>query len=269
METAKLHESTLPDISSHRPNWLLTLGLDTAKIGLMLYVLGLVTSGFYYSRFSILTLDFSKAQSIVLGLYVVCLYLGSPLIILYCVRKAPKILAIMALCGILTVLWLVVGFASGYTGVLLGLISISSSVMQILMFVTTDRDRTLNLTMLPGRLRSGLFLLIFSFHFSQLYFPQIPVYFGGGRPMRVQVFTKSTDLPANRFVISKNQPQINKSLDSFSLQLLYESDHDVYFINDLKSDNVTVGYSVMRIKKDEIIRVDYMTPKWVQWKGEQ
>jgi hypothetical protein len=36
-----------------RKNWLSELGLDAAKLGLLLYVLGLLASSLYYSRFSI------------------------------------------------------------------------------------------------------------------------------------------------------------------------------------------------------------------------
>jgi len=88
-------------------------------------------------------------------------------------------------------------------------------------------------------------------------------------PLRVQVFTKTAELPANRFVDSKNHPQINKSLDSYALQLLYETDKDVYFLYDLQTGDTLIGYSVMRLKKDEILRIDYMTPKWVRWEGGQ
>jgi len=59
--------------------------------------------------------------------------------------------------------------------------------------------------------------------------------------------------------MSKNQPQINNSIDSFSLRLLYETDKDVYFVNDLQSGDNLIGYSIMRLKKDEILRMDYVT----------
>jgi len=69
--------------------------------------------------------------------------------------------------------------------------------------------------------------------------------------------------------MSKNQPKINNAIDSFSLRLLYETDKDAYFVNDLQSEGNLIGYSVMRLKKDEIVRMDYATPRWVQWKGNQ
>jgi hypothetical protein len=99
--------------------------------------------------------------------------------------------------------------------------------------------------------------------------PRIPAFLSGGKPLPVQVFTKTADLPASRFVISKNQPKINSAIDSFSLRLLYETDRDVYFVNDLESEGNLIGYSVMRLKRDEILRMDYVTPKWVRWKGDQ
>ena len=69
--------------------------------------------------------------------------------------------------------------------------------------------------------------------------------------------------------MSKNQPKVNSAMDSYSLRLLYETDRDVYFVSDLKSEDNLIGYSVMRLKRDEILRMDYATPKWVQWKGDQ
>jgi hypothetical protein len=92
---------------------------------------------------------------------------------------------------------------------------------------------------------------------------------GGAKPLAVQVITKTPDLPANRFVSSKNEPKINNAIDSFSLRMLYETDKDVYFVSDLQSEGSLIGSSVMRLKKDEILRMDYTTPRWVQWKGGQ
>ena len=66
------------DGQAGRKNWLTGLGFDEAKLGLLLYVLGMVTSSLYYSRFSIATLDLAKTQSILLGIYVVALYAVLP-----------------------------------------------------------------------------------------------------------------------------------------------------------------------------------------------
>jgi len=263
--------------ASHK-NWLTDLGFDAAKLGLLLYVLGLVASSLYYSRFSIATLDLAKTQSILLGIYVVGLYAALPAAALFSLRRIPWVGIIAAafvvvLCGLDCSLAYAVSYRSR------SLLSVVALTLVLQFFFFAD-FLSLVRSLLAGRLRidfalpppkgkSLAFAVLFCAHFSQFWFPQIPAFLGGGKPLSVQVFTKSPDLPANRFVMSKNQSKINTAMDSFSLRLLYETDRDVYFVSDLKSEGNLIGYSVMRIKRDEILRMDYSTPKWVQWKGDQ
>lgn len=265
------------DQASHK-NWLTDLGFDAAKLGLLLYVLGLVASSLYYSRFSIATLDLAKPQSILLGVYVVGLYAGLPAAALYSLRRIRRVGVIAAvfaavLCGLDSVLAYAVSYRS------LTLLSVVALTLVLQFFFFADflslvhsmlaSRLGMDFTLPPPRGKALLFALLFCAHFSRFWFPQIPAFLGGGKPLPVQVFTKTSDLPANRFVMSRNQPKINNAMDSFSLRLLYETDRDVYFVSDLNSDGNLVGYSVMRLKRDEILRMDYSTPKWVEWKGDQ
>ena len=226
-----------------RASWLSTLGLDTAKFSLMLYVLGLFSSSFYYSRFSILTLDFAKTQSILVGLYVLLLYAAVPTATIWGVREMPVGRATVLSFTVPFVVWTALGLVIGNRGISLMLASVSATFLQFVLFVDLGilwrslrrRETTVALVLPPGRGKTAILALLFCMHFSEFWFPGIPAYFGGGRPIPVQVFTRTSDLPASRFVNSKDQPQINTAIDSFSLRLLYESGQDIYFISDLEA----------------------------------
>jgi len=265
------------DDQIRRKNWLSDLGLDAAKLGLLLYVLGLLASSLYYSRFSIATLDLAKMQSILLGIYVVLFYMGLPAAALFCLRKVNSVVVVtIVFIVVLCLADAALAFALAYRARMMTAVAGLMLLLQFFLFVDfTSLWRSILTHRLlipfvlpPSRLKSFIFAVLFCFHFSQFCFPRIPAFLGGGRPLPVQVFTKTQDLPSNRFFISKNQPKINSAIDSFSLKLLYETDKDVYFVNDLQSGDSLIGYSVMRLSRDEILRIDYVTPKWVKWKGE-
>jgi len=258
-------------------NWLADLGLDTAKLGLLLYVLGLLASNLYYSRFSILTLDLAKTQCILVGVYIVLLYAVAPAITLFAAKgiRSATIVSVWFVI-VLCLLDLILGLAVGLRRFSLFGVAFLTAALQFFCFTDfTSLGRSLRarrqemaFMLPPPRAKAMFFALAFCLHFSLSWFPRIPGYLGGAKPLPVQVFTKTPDLPANRFVVSKNHPQINKSIDSFALHLLYETDKDAYFVYDLQAEDNLVGYSVMRLKKDEIVRIDYNTPKWVRWRSD-
>ena len=241
-------------------NWLGDLGLDTAKLGLLLYLLGLLASSLYYSRFSILTLDLAKTQCILVGVYIVVLYTAIPVIALFTTKDLSHARAVpLVLLGVLVLSDLVSALAVGYRHLSLVRVVSLTTLLQFLLFSDfgslwrslVARSPQIVFLLLPPRAKALVFALLFCAHFSLSWFPQIPAYYGGGKPLSVQVFTKTPELPANRLVDSKNRPQINKSMDSFSLRLLYETDKDAYFVADLEGGDSLMGYSVMRLKKDE------------------
>src|SRR5580658_3759401 len=71
--------------AKHR--WLSLRGLDAAKAGLGLYIVGMLTSGIYYARFHILALDFTRIQSVVVGVYLIVLYLAAPAGAVWCAGR--------------------------------------------------------------------------------------------------------------------------------------------------------------------------------------
>jgi hypothetical protein len=276
MESDSQDSNTGRAASTSAKNWLASLALDAAKLGLVLYLLGLIVSSFYYSRFSILTLDFTKTQSILIGVYIVVLYAVLPAAILFAIKWMTSARMILLMfSSAIGLVDLEIGLMLQYRKVGLLLAVVLTAILQFSLFASFPSSWSLvrggqaqmKFVLIPSRAKAGVFALLFCLHFSMVWFPRIPAYFGGGTPLRVQVFTRIADLPANRFVMSKNYPQINKSLDSYALLLLYETDKDVYFLYDLQTGDTLIGYSVMRLKKDEILRIDYMTPKWVRWEG--
>ncbi|HJX85172.1 MAG TPA: hypothetical protein VJ723_12585, partial [Candidatus Angelobacter sp.] len=96
MESDNQNSEAGPARSPAARNWLSALGTDAAKLGLVLYLLGLLASSFYYSRFSILTLDFTKTQSILIGVYIVALYAVVPAVVLFVLRGMRSTKAILA-----------------------------------------------------------------------------------------------------------------------------------------------------------------------------
>jgi hypothetical protein len=75
---------------SEERHWLNLRGIDAAKAGLALYIVGMLTSGLYYARFHILALDFTRIQSIVVGVYLVGIYLAAPAACVWLVRKLSR-----------------------------------------------------------------------------------------------------------------------------------------------------------------------------------
>src|ERR1700744_1622279 len=95
MASDKALPSSTNDLATQ---WLVSLGLDVSKATLGLYLVGTVVSLCYYSRFSILTLDLIRGQSVLIGCYVVAIYCVIPVIALWLGKKTANVwMAIAAL----------------------------------------------------------------------------------------------------------------------------------------------------------------------------
>jgi len=252
-----------------RNRWLNLRGLDAAKAGLALYVFGLLTSGAYYSRFHILALDFTHIQSIVVGVYLIAIYLAAPAAAVWCVRwlSARKALSALAGIALLAGFDAGLGWLLGWSWMVLTVGVLSTLALQVMLFVdwktlwASLRNRGMDLQLLhqPNRETLVALGLVACLHFSLLWFPRIPGNFAGGMPVQVQVFTETSGLPDSRFVDRKNKPQINSQLDSYSLWLLYQTDTDVYLLDSLPADGMLIDDDVMRISRGQVLRMDYNT----------
>lgn len=244
---------------------------DWAKIGAVFYVLGLLITSIYFLRFSILSLDLLRPQSIIVGLYFAALYFALPILFLVVLRPVRSDVRVLTAFIVLLVtkdlaLCRLIEGSLGAATVLV--------ILQICLFIGIDRDRTkrpykwsLYFKLFPvGRIElavASLLLVVF----ASTTFGDIPGYFGGGHPISVHVFTRTPELPANRFMQTRNRPQVNRAMTSFRLNLLYESEDYFYFVAESKR-NMT-GYSIMKLQRTEVLRVDYITPVWFSAGGDQ
>jgi hypothetical protein len=249
--------------------WLSLRGLDAAKAGLTLYILGMLTSGIYYARFHILALDFTRIQSIVVGVYLIGLYLAAPMGAVWCAERisAHRVVQFTVCAGLLGGLDAGLGVLLKCKSNTLTLLTLVTLALQLILFVdwktywATLRKRKLLLELQhqPTRERLVAFGLLICLHFSAFWFPRIPGNFAGGMPVQVQVFTETPGLPDSRFAATKDKPQINSEMDSYALWLLYQTDTDVYLLDSLPAGGTLIDDDVMRISQDQVIRMDYNT----------
>ena len=249
--------------------WLNLRGWDAAKAGLVLYIAGMLTSGIYYARFHILALDFTRIQSIVVGVYLIGLYLAAPAAAIGCVRLLSKhrssriatCILLLAACDVGLGHLLKVPWGA------MPMRSLSTLLLQLMLFVdghalwVSIRQRRFDLQLMhqPTRPRMVAMSVFVCLHFALLWFPRIPGNFAGGLPVQVQVFTETPGLPDSRFAATKNKPQINSQMDSYALWLLYQTDTDVYLLDSLPTSDTIIDDDVMRITQGQVIRMDYNT----------
>lgn len=256
-------------VQSGRKHWLSLSGLDAAKAGLALYVVGMLTSGIYYARFHVLALDFTHIQSVVVGVYLILLYMAAPAAAVWLAwhirlhRAVRIVLCIVLFAGLDAGLaWLL---KCPPRAVLTR--TLTTLAFQVGLFVDwgslwgglSNRKLALQLLHQPARetmVALGIFVCL---HFSLFWFPRIPGNFAGGMPVYVQVFTSTPGLPDSRFAATKNKPQINSQMDSYALWLLYQTTTDVYLLDSLPVRATLIDDDVMRISKDQVIRMDYNT----------
>lgn len=249
--------------------WLSLRGLDAAKAGLMLYVLGMLTSGLYYARFHVLALDFTRIQSIVVGIYLIALYLALPAGFVWCAAQFSALKPIRLLISLALLAAMDTGLAVllKYRGRDLAMVALTTLAFQLVLFVDwkslldclRERKLTLQLLHQPTRERLVALGILICLHFSLFWFPRIPGNFAGGMPVQVQVFTLTPGLPDSRFAATKDKPQINSQMDSYALWLLYQTDTDVYLLDSLPANGTLIDDDVMRITQDQVIRMDYNT----------
>jgi hypothetical protein len=256
----------VPKTSQNR--WLSLRGVDAAKAGLALYIMGMLTSGAYYARFHILAIDFTRIQSIVIGVYLIALYLALPAGFVWCGAQFSHLpVARMMVClALLAALDIGLATLLKFSWKNLTVTALSTLALQLILFVdwktllASLRNRKLQIKFLhqPTRERIVVFSLVVCLHFSLFWFPRIPGNFAGGMPVQVQVFTETPGLPDSRFASTKDKPQINSQMDSYALWLLYQTDTDVYLLDSLPGDTL-LDDDVMRITQDQVIRMDYNT----------
>jgi hypothetical protein len=269
--TVELRNAVPTEATVHtgRSRWLSLRGLDAAKAGIGLYIVGMLTSGIYYARFHILALDFTRIQSIVVGVYLIALYLALPAAFVWCAAQFSAWKAVRMLISVALLVALDAGLAVLLKYSIRGrtMVVLSTLVFQLILFLdwktmaASLRHRRFDVEMLhqPTRERLVALGILICLHFSLFWFPRIPGNFAGGMPVQVQVFTLTPGLPDSRFAATKDKPQINSQMDSYALWLLYQTDTDVYLLDSLPAGGTLIDDDVMRITQEQVIRMDYNT----------
>jgi hypothetical protein len=268
---AKSDAATKNDASTKvdERNWLNLRGIDAAKFGLALYIVGMLTSGLYYARFHILALDFTRIQSIVVGVYLVGIYLAAPAACVWVVRHLSRFRLVRVSACLVLLAAIDVGlFKLLHPSPRAFKYGVSTTlVLQLILFVDwmavwkslLTRRLDFQLMHQPTRARLVAWSMVVCLHFSAMWFPRIPGSFAGGTPIYVQVFTATPGLADSRFLPVKDHPQLNNELDSYSLWLLFQTDTDVYLLDRLPSKGTLIDDDVLRIPRDQVIRMDYNT----------
>ena len=233
---------------------------ELAKVGAVLYAIGLTITALHNIKFSILAIDPVRPQAIVAGLLFVAWYFAVPILILFILQRTrPPMLAVYVFVVIMVAkevaLWWALNANAKH-------VALATAALQVIMFATRPvrewRFNRITLSPVPSRSRLAVCAVTLLVLFALFLYGAIPGYVGGGGPLLVNVITDKAELPSNRFMQTRNAPAVNKSMPSFKLNLLYESDSYLYFI--AESHGKMKGYSVMRLSRDQVLRMDYVTP---------
>ena len=203
------------------------------------------------------------------GVYLVGIYLAAPAACVWLVRKVSR----FRLVRVTTCVVLLAGIDMGLFKLLKPSwhafkFGVSTTLaLQLILFVDWEAvwksllTRRLDFQLMhqPTRARLVAWGMVVCLHFSAAWFPRIPGNFAGGVPIYVQVFTSTPNLPDSRFMPVKDHPQLNNEMDSYRLWLLFQTDTDVYLLDKLPSQGTLIDDDVMRIPRDQVIRMDYNT----------
>lgn len=246
--------------------WAKQRSWDWAKVGALLYGLGILITSIYFLRFSVLSLDLLRPHSVLVGSYFVALYLLLPAAFLVVLKPLKRNSAVLvAFSMLLMAKEVVLGWLIGGPPATAVVLLVMAQLALFVRFSVEGKAAFLRFEVVPKDVLAGLAFAVLLFLFASTSYGCIPGYLGGGKPILVHVFTETADLPDSRFMQTKNMPQINMALTSFRLRLLYESEDYFYFV--AESQGIMKGYSVMRLKRDQVLRMDYITPVW--FGGEQ
>jgi hypothetical protein len=225
---------------------------NLAKAGIILYLLGIACTFFYFNQFNILSVDYLKPNAIILGIYQWVYFIAMPRVALlfvnYMVRNSRHALAgfvLFALLQIAANLMLFFMLGSFNTGSCLLVIFLTA--LLIIFHTNFSAGR---LTITPPVARTYLFGIVFCFSFSYFIFPKIPYELGGAMPVKVNAVLSDSTLLQSRF--------------SKSLYLLYATGDDYYFIEKKQDANTQLvfEYIIKKVSKSAIKKIEFTKSIW-------
>ncbi|HEV2480892.1 MAG TPA: hypothetical protein VGS79_14550 [Puia sp.] len=235
---AETPNSLLPEIT-----W------DLAKIGVVLYVIGLTVNFLYLIQWHVLSVDLVKPAAILVGLYVWLLAAGIPRAILHLIywlnptAKSKKKSNYFLFGGILLVLY----------SSLLWWINAQWMAIPCALLITVavftcclPAIRSIEALRALKQFRWGISMGVMAILFPYLIYPNLPQYLGGGHPLEVKV------CPSEKSVMNSQFSKASYDDDGcIAAALLYESEKDYYFIEEvpLGEKGLIVEYRVHKVKK--------------------
>jgi hypothetical protein len=175
--------------------WVKQGSWDWARLGAVLYVAGVLISSIYFLRFTILSLDLLRPQSLIVGLYFFALYFIMPAAVLMFLKPLQSIQAILVVFLTLLIakemmLRFLIAAPSAKTVALL-------VTLQLVLFCRFDYNKKkkrwllLRFVVVPKDPLAAMALAVILFVFATTTYGSIPGYLGGGKPILVHVFTKT------------------------------------------------------------------------------
>jgi len=260
---------------------------DLAKIGGILYLSGIFVTFIYFTQFHILSVDLLKTNAIVLGVYVWIYADILPRILLLLVNqfKTPRRLyfALLVIVAYSLLQWAAFETFDLRT-VLFALLA--SGIVICYFFGPGGANEpdavahaegttpsggkpksVLSKNLLAGPqaiTRIGFFVFFLASVFAVGIYPNIPQYAGGGQPMlvRVQIKPEDTLVLKSRFI-----PDSLDKENCFYRDLLYESDKDYYFIENVRDKHTHLLFEIRihKIEKELIRKIIFTKPNWLTY----
>lgn len=240
---------------------------DFAKIGVVLYALGLFVNFLHLVQWHVLSVDLVKPAAILIGIYVWLLADTIPRALRYLLSgketrpgKTSVVSYILFVILLLVVYGLCQFFTApdGFLGILFAVLMAGCAAISFWREPSRPAEGSTN-----GLGRSILFIPVFAVLFSFSMYPNIPQYLGGAHPMEVKV------CPADMKVMLSQFSSKTYDKDScIAANLLFEGDKDYYFVDLITTPHVeqVVEYRVHEVRKDLIKKIVYLKSNWIPFK---
>jgi len=241
---------------------------DLAKIGINLYVVGLFVTFIYYTQLQILSVDLLKPSAIIIGIYVWMLAELLPKLIIWAILrpnlsdKKERVVDLIFIALLLTThVWMQV-FFNGWSGVAVFFALITVAGCYIFFSRSVELCEN-HVSFKPSLQKRAGFIAVYAVIFSLSIYPKLPQYLGGGQPTEVKVYPKDRQVMLSQF-----SSQEYDADSCITATLLYEGVEDYYFMDRISEQNtgVIVQYRIHKVKKDEIKKIIYRRPFWINFK---
>jgi hypothetical protein len=226
---------------------------DFAKIGVVLYGLGLFVNFLHLVQWHVPSGDLVKPAAILIGIYVWLLADTIPRALRYLLSGKTSILSYILFVILLLIVYGLCQIFTAPDAFVGGIFAVLMTGCACISFWKEPGRAAAGST--SGLGRSILFIPV-----SLSLYPNIPQYLGGGHPLEVKV------CPADMKVMLSQFSSKTYDRDScIAANLLFEGDKDYYFIDLITTSHVeqVVEYRVHKVRKDLIKKIIYLKSNWI------